>query len=151
MNYIRLSIVNYNNSFKILYYYVGMLVFVLSPSASLPFSRGGTFRDDTITGWARREFVSHAAALSCYALLLLVAWRHKMAVIKSDWLAILFVGDLLWMQNISLQLKWNPFSLGLPWIPSDCRSFPKSIICSQSEGRDIIFHLNEKKKNLRKR
>ena len=51
------------------------------------------------------------------------------------------------MQNISLQLKWNPFSLGLPRIPSDCRSFPKSIICSQSEGRDIIFHLNEKKKS----
>ena len=45
----------------------------------------------------------------------------------------------------------DPFSLGLPpCIPSDCRSFPKSIICSQSKGRDIIFHLNEKK-NLRKR
>ena len=39
----------------------------------------------------------------------------------------------------------HPFSLGLPCIPSDCRSFPKSIICSQSKGRDIIFHLNEKK------
>ena len=71
-----------------------------------------------------------------------------MAVIKSDWLAILFVGDMLWMQNISLQLQGNPFFLGLPCMPSDCRSFPKPIICSQSSqsrGRDIIFHLNEKK------
>ena len=31
-------------------------------------------------------------------------------------------------------------------IPSDCRLFPTSIICSQSKGRDIIFHLSEKKK-----
>ena len=53
---------------------------------------------------------------------------------------------MLWMQNISLQLQGNPFSLGLPpCIPSDCRSFHKSIICSQSKGRDIIFYLNEKK------
>ena len=66
MNYvrcIRLSIVKYNNSIKILYYYVGMLVLcskfpVLSRSASLAFLWEGTFRDDTITGRARREFVS---------------------------------------------------------------------------------------------
>ena len=59
---------------------------------------------------------------------------------------ILFVCDMLWMQNISLQLQGNPFFLGLPpCIPSDCRSFHKSIICSQSKGRDIIFYLNEKK------
>ena len=45
------------------------------------------------------------------------------------------------MQNISLQLQGNPFSLGLSCIPSDCRL----LICSQSKGRDIIFHLNEKK------
>ena len=51
---------------------------------------------------------------------------------------------MLWMQNISLQLQGNPFSLGLPFISSDCRSFPKFIICSQSKGRDIIFHLNDK-------
>ena len=38
----------------------------------------------------------------------------------------------------------HPFSLGLPCIPSDCRSFPKSIICTQSKGRDIIFHLKKK-------
>ena len=49
------------------------------------------------------------------------------------------------MDNISLQLQGNPFFLGLLCIPSGCRSFPKSIICSQSRGRDIIFHLNEKK------
>ena len=61
-------------------------------------------------------------------------------------MAILLVGDLLWMQNVSLQLQGNPFSLGLPCIPSDCRLFPTSIICSQSKGRDIIFHLSEKKK-----
>ena len=48
------------------------------------------------------------------------------------------------MQNISLQLQGNPFSLGLPCIPSDCRSFPKSIICTQSKDRDIIFHLKKK-------
>ena len=70
-----------------------------------------------------------------------------MSVIKTiDWRY--FEGDMLWMQNISLQLQGNPFSLGLPCIPSDCRSFPKSIICSQSKGRDIIFHLNEKKKKI---
>ena len=40
----------------------------------------------------------------------------------------------------------NPFFLGLPCIPSDCRSFPKFKICSQSRGRDIILHLNDKKK-----
>ena len=39
---------------------------------------------------------------------------------------------MLWMQNISLQLRGNPFSLGLPCIPSDCRLFPKCIVCSQS-------------------
>ena len=45
-----------------------------------------------------------------------------MAVIKSDLLAILYVGDMLWMQNISLQLQGNPFSLGLPpCIPSVCQ------------------------------
>ena len=60
-------------------------------------------------------------------------------------MAILFVGDMLWMQNASLQLQGNPFSLGLPCIPSDCRLFPTSIICSESKGRDIIFHLSEKK------
>ena len=54
---------------------------------------------------------------------------------------------MLWMQNISLQLQGNPFSLRLPCIPSDCRSFPRSIICSQSRGRDVIFHLNDKKKS----
>ena len=63
-------------------------------------------------------------------------------------MAILFVGDMLWMQNASLQLQGNPFSLGLPCIPSDCRLFPTSIICSQSKGRDIIFHLSEKKKSV---
>ena len=68
-----------------------------------------------------------------------------MAVIKSDLLAILYVGDMLWMQNISLQLQGNPFSLGLPCIPSDCLSFPNSLIRSQSKGRDIIFHLSEKR------
>ena len=50
------------------------------------------------------------------------------------------------MDNISLQLQGNPFFLGLPCIPSDCQSFPKSIICNQSKGREKIFHLNEKKK-----
>ena len=45
---------------------------------------------------------------------------------------------------ISLQLQGNPFSLGLPSIPSGCRSFPINMY-SQSKGRDIIFHLNEKK------
>ena len=55
------------------------------------------------------------------------------------------------MDNISLQLQGNPFFLGLPCIPSDCRSFPKSIICSQSRGRDIIFHLNDKKKKKKKK
>ena len=63
-------------------------------------------------------------------------------------MAILFVGDLLWMQNASLQLQGNPFSLGLPCIPSDCRLFPTSIRCSQSKGRDIILHLSEKKKSV---
>ena len=63
-------------------------------------------------------------------------------------MAILFVGDLLWMQNASLQLQGKPFSLRLPCIQSDCRLFPTSIICSQSKGRDIIFHLSEKKKSV---
>ena len=39
----------------------------------------------------------------------------------------------------------HPFSLGLP-CPSDCRSFPKSIICSQSKGLP-----SQRKKCLRKR
>ena len=43
--------------------------------------------------------------------------------------------NLLWMQNISLQLQGNPFSLRLPCIPSDCRLFPTSIIWSQSKGQ----------------
>ena len=33
-----------------------------------------------------------------------------MAVIESDWLAMLFVDDMLWIKNISLQLQGNPFS-----------------------------------------
>ena len=90
-------------------------------------------------------FPGPCSRLSCHAPLLLVAWRDKMALIKSNWLAILFVRDMLWMQNLSLQLQGNPFFLGLPCISSDCRSFPKSIICSQSRGRDIIFHFNDKK------
>ena len=56
----------------------------------------------------------------------------------------LFVDDMLWMQNISLKLQGNQFTLGLPFIPSDCHSLP--IKSSQSKGRDIIFHLSEKKK-----
>ena len=67
-----------------------------------------------------------------------------MAVIESDWLEMLFVDDILWMQNISLKLQGNQFTLGLPFIPSDCHSLP--IKSSQSKGRDIIFHLSEKKK-----
>ena len=56
----------------------------------------------------------------------------------------LFVDDMLWMQNISLQLQGKQFTLGLPFIPSDSHSLP--IKSSQSKGRDIIFHLSEKKK-----
>ena len=44
----------------------------------------------------RRELVSHAGVLFCHVSLLLVAWRDKMAVIKSDWLAIHFVDEMLW-------------------------------------------------------
>ena len=55
----------------------------------------------------------------------------------------LFVDDMSWMQNISAQLQENQFTLGLPFIPSDCHSLP--IKSSQSKGRDIIFHLSEKK------
>ena len=153
MNYFRcisLSIVNSYNSIKIFYYYVHMLVL---RSSSLfchavllhLFLRGGTFRDDTITVWARRELVSHAAVLSYHVSLLLVAWRDKMERLIGDTFCRWSV-----MDNISLQLQGNPFFLGLLCIPSGCRSFPKSIICSQSRGRDIIFHLNDKK-NLRKR
>ena len=39
----------------------------------------------------------------------------------------------------------EPILSRVTMIPSDCRLFPKSIICSQSKGRDIIFHLNVKK------
>ena len=49
----------------------------------------------------------------------------------------LFVDDMLWMQNISLQLQGKQFTLGLLSLP---------IKSSQSKGRDIIFHLSEKKK-----
>ena len=56
----------------------------------------------------------------------------------------LFVDDMSWMQNISAQLQGNQFTLGLPFITSDCRSLP--IKSSQSKRRDIIFHLSEKKK-----
>ena len=65
---------------------------------------GGTFRDDTIIDWARRELVPDAAVLSCHKTLFPVAWRDKtkVAVMESDWLAMLFKGDMLWMQNISL-------------------------------------------------
>ena len=41
----------------------------------------------------------------------------------------------------------DPILSRVTMIPSDCRLFPKSIICSQSKGHDIIFHLNEKKKS----
>ena len=53
-----------------------------------------------------------------------------------------FVDDMLWMQNMSLQLQGNQFTLGLPFISSDCRSL--AIKSSQSKGRVIIFHLSEK-------
>ena len=38
---------------------------------------GGTFRDDSIIGWARRELVPEAAVLSCHATLFPVAWWEK--------------------------------------------------------------------------
>ena len=44
------------------------------------------------------------------------------------------------MQNISLQPSGEPILSGYHGYHQI-----KSIICSQSKGRDIIFHLNEKK------
>ena len=85
-SYIRLSIVNSNNSIKILYYYFGISVlfmhfctagFVLSHSSSLAPLWGGTFRDYTIIGWVRRELVPHAAVLCYHAPLFLVEWWDK--------------------------------------------------------------------------
>ena len=126
-----------------------------SCSLSQRFSmRAGTFRDDTIIGWVRRELVHpywsipDAAVLSCHAPLLLVTWRDKIkiAVMQSHWLAMPFKGDLLRMQNISLQLRGNPFSLGLPWIPPDCRSFRYVFKLIMQSKETSWYNLSSKKK-----
>ena len=62
-------------------------------------------------GWARRELVPEAPF--CLVTQRSFPWREdtKIAVMESDWLAMLFKGDMLWMQNISLPLQGNTHSL----------------------------------------
>ena len=85
----------------------------------------GTFRDDTIIGWPRRELVPDAAALSCNATLFLVAWRDKKCCCDGERL----IGNAFQRWYV-VDTKYITTASGEPilfWVaiflPPDCHSF----------------------------
>ena len=110
---------------------------------------GGTFRDDTIIGWPRRELVSDAAVLSCHATLFLVAWWDKKCCCDGERL----IGNAFQRWYV-VDEKYITTTSGDPilfWVTIFYHQiaihFVESLhwLCSQSKRRDIIFHLIEKK------
>ena len=119
--------------------------FVLSRSASLAFFRWGTFRDDTITGWARRELVFHAAVCLVthryFSLLDETKWLWLRAI---DWQYFLYVicyGCKIYHYSFRGAHSFSGYHVYHPIVGRFL-----TIICSQNRGRDVIFHLNDKKK-----
>ena len=111
---------------------------------------GGTFRDDTIIGWARKELVPDAAVLPCHATLFPVAWRDKKKLLwwgAIDWQCfskVICCGSKIYHYSF----RGTHSLLGYHEYHQTAVHFFKSLnwLCSQSKLLDIIFHLKKKKK-----
>ena len=110
---------------------------------------GGTFRDDTIIGWVRKELVPDAAVLSCQVTLFPVAWRDKKKLLwwrAIDWQCfskVICCGGKIFYHSF----RGTHSLLGYHEYHQIAVHFVKSLnwLCSQRKRRDIIFHLKKKK------
>ena len=109
---------------------------------------GGTFRDDTIIGWVRKELVPDAAVLSCQVTLFPVAWRDKKKLLwwrAIDWQCfskVICCGCKIYHHSF----RGTHSLLGYHEYHQIAVHFVKSLnwLCSQRKRRDIIFHLKKK-------